>query len=204
MTQPPAELKLALATILGYALGCLCTGYYWVRWRTGRDIRTLGSGSVGARNVGRLLGKSGFLVTLLGDFAKGSFAVWLARELGTVPWGTGLAVPAVVLGHIYPAPLGFRGGRGVATFLGASLLLDYRLVLALGALLAIALILTRSFTVAGLIAVAILPSALPVLKSGRPQAIGIVAAVLLVLLAHRDKILTMVKERAGGRRKNTA
>src|SRR6266446_6101426 len=63
-----------------YLLGCFTTGYYLVRLRTGRDIRELGSGSVGAKNVGRFLGWTGFGVALLGDFSKGAFAVWAAQH----------------------------------------------------------------------------------------------------------------------------
>ena len=64
-----------------YLLGCFATGYYLVRARTGHDLRKSESGSVGARNAGRVLGKTGFVVTLLGDFGKGALAVWIAREL---------------------------------------------------------------------------------------------------------------------------
>src|SRR5713226_2440339 len=73
------EISVILAC---YCLGCFAAGYYWVRWRTGLDIRQQGSGSFGARNVGRLLGPSGFGVTFLLDLAKGAFAVWLARRFG--------------------------------------------------------------------------------------------------------------------------
>ena len=64
-----------------YLLGCLATGYYLVRARTGRDIREFDSGSTGARNVGRMLGKTGFGLTVLGDFGKGMLAVWSAAGM---------------------------------------------------------------------------------------------------------------------------
>jgi acyl phosphate:glycerol-3-phosphate acyltransferase len=75
------ELSMILCS---YLLGCCTAGYYWMRLRTGQDIRRLGSGNVGARNVGRSLGTSGFAVTFFFDFLKGALAVWLARwmELG--------------------------------------------------------------------------------------------------------------------------
>src|ERR1035441_2499722 len=69
--------------LAAYALGCFTTGYYLVRWRTGQDVREVGSGSVGARNVGRLLGRQGFLATMLCDFGKGMLAVWGARRFTT-------------------------------------------------------------------------------------------------------------------------
>src|SRR3954447_18839367 len=73
------DLLLLLAC---YAIGCCTAGFYWVRWRTGLDLRFLGSGNLGARNVGRLAGPSGFTVTLLIDASKGALAVRLAEYLG--------------------------------------------------------------------------------------------------------------------------
>src|SRR5579872_1257598 len=75
---PPAQISAVLSA--GYLLGCLTVGYYLVRWQTGRDIRQAGSGSVGAKNVGRILGVGGYLITFLADFAKGALAVWLATH----------------------------------------------------------------------------------------------------------------------------
>ena len=71
--------ETCVGMLAAYGLGCLTTGYYLVRLRTGQDIRGLGSGSVGARNVGRILGKSGFFITLAGDSGKGALAVWAMR-----------------------------------------------------------------------------------------------------------------------------
>src|ERR1043166_9636458 len=95
-----------------YLAGCFTSGYYLVRMRLGEDIRELGSGSVGARNVGRVLGKTGFLLTLGLDFAKGSFAVWAARHF-TTPVDerlVALAMASVIAGHVWPLQLRFRGG----------------------------------------------------------------------------------------------
>jgi acyl phosphate:glycerol-3-phosphate acyltransferase len=110
-----------------YFLGCLATGYYLVRFRVDRDIREVGSGSTGARNVGRVLGKSGFALTVLGDFGKGVLAVFLAREFSNKnQLICALAMVAVVAGHIWPLQLKFHGGKGVATALGALLMFDSR------------------------------------------------------------------------------
>src|SRR5580658_4658583 len=99
-----ANWPVAMACVVGaYIIGCFTTGYYLVRLRMGKDIREMGSGSAGARNVGRFLGKSGFFLTVLGDFAKGALAVWLARKLSNDDFFTVLAVPAVVAGHLWPA-----------------------------------------------------------------------------------------------------
>ena len=102
-----------------YLLGCFASGYYLVRWRLGRDIRDLGSGSIGARNVGRNLGPAGFALTLLLDLAKGAVAVELPAQLHATAWARALALAAVVAGHVWPVQLGFRGGKGVAPSVGA-------------------------------------------------------------------------------------
>ena len=112
----------ALACLVGaYALGCFGTGYYLVRAQTGRDIREIGSGSIGARNVSRVLGRSGFCVTLLADFAKGAMAVWAARQFSGSEFSPRWHVLTVTVGHVWPVQLGFRGGKGVATSLGGLL-----------------------------------------------------------------------------------
>ena len=121
----------AAGSVLGaYLLGCFAIGYYLVRARTGKDIREIGSGSVGARNVSRVLGKSGFTLAALGDLSKGALAVWFATEFTSHNRTVmALAMVAVVVGHIWPAQLHFRGGKGVATSFGALLMFDYRVAL---------------------------------------------------------------------------
>src|SRR5262245_53037648 len=111
-------------TIASYFLGCVTAGYYWTRWRTGQDIRQIGSGNVGARNVGRILGPSGFTVTLLLDMAKGAFAAGTAWWLNLSAEGIVASMVAVVVGHNWPMQLRFRGGKGVAVSLGALLTYD--------------------------------------------------------------------------------
>ncbi len=113
-----------LALAAAYFLGGIPFGYYLVRFATGRDVRTLGSGNIGATNVLRTTGRAAGVVTLLLDIAKGFAAVWLAAWLthGTVLW-TSLATLAVMAGHAYPLLLHFKGGKAVASFLGAFLYL---------------------------------------------------------------------------------
>src|SRR5258706_2325697 len=142
-----------------YLLGCFTTGYYLVRWRTGQDIRELGSGNAGARNVGRLLGWIGLLVTLLGDSAKGALAVWATWRFTNDDHLAALAMLAVVAGHVWPAQLRFRGGKGVATFLGALLVFDYRLAAAFLLLFVVAIAVLRKWVLAGLVSLSALPPA---------------------------------------------
>ncbi len=153
-----APLGEASAVALGaYALGCCTTGYYLVRWRLGEDIRALGSGSVGARNVGRALGWGGFALTVLGDFGKGALAVWAAHRFTESASLAALAMLAVVAGHIWPVQLRFRGGKGVATSLGALAVYDLQLALAFAALFICTSLLARRTVLPGLFAFACLP-----------------------------------------------
>lgn len=107
-----------IVVVLAYLVGCVNTGYYLVRWRRGRDLRSLGSGTLGARNTGRVLGGRGFALALAGDALKGAMAVAIGAAIG--PELAAAAAVAVVVGHLLPAQLGFRGGKGLATMLGAT------------------------------------------------------------------------------------
>ena len=185
-----------LAVLAGYCLGCLATGYLLVRAVGGGDVRAAGSGRVGATNAGRVLGRRGFLLTLLGDMAKAAAAVALGLWLGGQRGGW-LALPAVVCGHIWPAPLGFRGGRGVAPAMGGLLALDPVLLLAIIGAGLLILFPLRRFMASGLLAVALAP--LLALALGRPApAVGVVTLLAALLwLAHRDHLRTAFIHKTG-------
>jgi acyl-phosphate glycerol 3-phosphate acyltransferase len=116
-----AEIDLVSAVLIAYPIGCLATGYYLVLFVSGRDIRTVGSGGIGARNVGRVLGWWAALVTLLVDAGKGILAVILASLITSDRITPLAAMMAVTAGHIWPIQLGLGGGKGVATSLGGLL-----------------------------------------------------------------------------------
>jgi glycerol-3-phosphate acyltransferase PlsY len=178
-----------------YSLGCLATGYYLVRWRTGLDLRQSGSGSLGARNTGRILGAAGFWAALTGDVAKGVLAVWVARHFTKDLHLVALAMLAVVAGHVWPAQLRFRGGKGIATSLGALMIYNFQVVLAFGVLFALGLAMFRKMVVAGLLAFACLPllsvcwrtDAGARADGARTWALSTLAAIVLV--AHRKNLM---------------
>lgn len=178
-----------LVVLVSYGLGCFSTAYYLVRWRTGQDIRTLGSGTAGARNVGRILGKSGFALTFLGDLLKGALAVGLARWVELPSLGLVAALLAVVAGHLWPVQLGGRGGKGASTALGGVLILNFWLGLTTVALALFFLVLIRSFTRAGMIATALAPLAAWYLGLDSVLVFGVVALILLLLYAHRENVV---------------
>jgi glycerol-3-phosphate acyltransferase PlsY len=172
-----------------YALGCFTTGYYYVRWRTGKDIRREGSGNVGAKNAGRLLGKSGFAVVSLGDGLKGAVAVGLAHYFDFQDLAVALAMLVVVLGHIWPVQLGFAGGKGLATSVGALILFHWQLALGmLGAALFL-YGLSKRVTLSGLGTFAAAPFLALVYRLDAIHIAGVAILSVMVLLAHRSNLM---------------
>src|SRR3954462_10096341 len=114
---------LPYALLLGYLLGTIPSGLFFAWISGGGDVRKIGSGNIGATNVLRTGKKWAAAATLLCDGAKGSAAVLLIRYL--LPGHEALAGGAAVLGHLFPIWLGFKGGKGVATFLGICLALAW-------------------------------------------------------------------------------
>lgn len=151
--------EVGFSAIGAYVLGCFATGYYLVRAVRGTDIRTVASGSIGARNVSRVLGRTGFILTTLGDALKGSLAVWAALHFFTDTRLAIVALLAVVVGHIWPVQLRFHGGKGVATSIGALLVYDWRLVVVYVAVFACGWLLARKTVLPGLFAFVCLPAA---------------------------------------------
>jgi glycerol-3-phosphate acyltransferase PlsY len=191
----------ALMVFLGsYLLGCLATGYYLVHLRLGQDLRDLGSGSTGAKNVARVLGPGASLLTLAGDIGKGALAVWLVRYLTSDDRLAALAMLGVAMGHVWPFQLGFRGGKGMATSLGALLVFDFRLtLLSIGVLLTLCCLLRRT-VLSGLIAFALIPLLAKMLMDR--QAWEVIALSLLagmVLVAHRKNLIDEAAQLPGRR-----
>ncbi len=124
-----------LAVAIAYLLGGIPFGYLLVRWTSGKDVRAEGSGNIGATNVLRTTGRGAGVATLVLDIAKGVLAVWIADKLtdGSDLWMSAAAL-AVMAGHAFPAFLKFKGGKAVASFVGAFL---YLTPLPLGAALVV-------------------------------------------------------------------
>ena len=113
-----------LALVIAYLIGAVPFGYLLVRLTTGKDVRSSGSGNIGATNVLRTTGRAAGVATLLLDIAKGYFAVFLAAKMtDDDPLWMSLAALAVMAGHAFPVFLKFQGGKAVASFIGAFLYL---------------------------------------------------------------------------------
>jgi glycerol-3-phosphate acyltransferase PlsY len=174
---------------LSYALGSLCAGYYLVRWRTGRDVRQTGSASAGARNAGRLLGPGGFVLVLTFDLLKGVTAVVAARALGLDDLTLGIAVVAVVVGHVLPVQLAFRGGKGIAPSIGALLAYDAWVLLVSTVVFGLAYVASgRRLVSSGLVAYALAPVTGLALRRPGVELAVLAALAMVVLAAHRGNI----------------
>jgi acyl phosphate:glycerol-3-phosphate acyltransferase len=179
-----------LAFALAYLVGGVPFGYLLVRWKTGRDVRALGSGNIGATNVLRTTGRAAGVVTLLLDIAKGYFAVWLAGRLtgGSAEWMSAAAL-AVMAGHAFPVFLKFRGGKAVASFVGAFLCLT-PLALAAILLLFVAIVAkTRYISLGSIAGAAALPFAAWLISSAASAAIAAAAVGgAFIIWRHRENI----------------
>ena len=196
---PPAISSTLTSALLavcgGYAVGCLNAAFYLVRWRTGHDIRSMGSGNAGARNAGRMLGHAGFLLVFLSDAAKGAIAVGVARQMGLGPLELAAVVLAVVVGHVWPVQLGFRGGKGIAPSLGALLVYDARILLLLVAVFLIVFAVLRRFTASGLLAFAFCPLTLLAFQIPKASAVGAASLAAIVWITHRDNVREELQQR---------
>lgn len=187
-------MNTAIVIVSAYLIGCFTTGYYLVRLVTGQDVRAVSSGNVGSRNVGRLLGTKGFVITFIGDAGKGLLAVWLARHFGESYFMQLIALTAVTAGHIWPIQLRCRGGKGFATFAGGLLMLDPLILLAGLLLCAVIYPLVRRTTKTGLVALAFSPVVMALTRLRGNQSLFsadvslYVLLVVMILYAHRSNI----------------
>jgi len=176
---------LGLVLLLAYALGCLSPGWWLVRRATGGDVRAVGSGGTGATNAARVLGARQFALVLALDAAKAALAVILASWLAPRSAWHALALPAVVAGHIWPAPLGFRGGRGAGPLLGGCIALNPMFAAAAVVPAALTALFTRRSFAIALGATAGGVGSAWWLLTAREERIAFCVAVALVVLAHR-------------------
>ena len=147
-----------LAILIAYLLGAIPFGFLLVKFTKGSDVRDSGSGNIGATNVLLTAGRMEAVATLLLDIAKGFLAVWLAAKLtGDAPLWTSLAALAVMAGHGFPVFLRFKGGKAVASFIGAFLYLTPIPLLIALLLFVIAVARTRHISAGSILAAGTFP-----------------------------------------------
>lgn len=173
------------ALTFGYLLGSIPFGVILTRFAGLGDVRTIGSGNIGATNVLRTGHKSLAAATLLGDALKGTTAVLIAWR-----WGSNAAVLAALgafLGHLFPVWLGFKGGKGVATFLGCLIGLNLWAALAFAAIWLAVAIASRYSSLSALISSAATPAVLWGLGQ-RHMALAFLLLAALLWWTHRDNL----------------
>jgi glycerol-3-phosphate acyltransferase PlsY len=180
----------AAAFVLGYALGSIPFGLIITRLAGTQDIRGIGSGNIGATNVLRTGRKGLAAATLLCDVLKGTAAVLIARRLGGIDAGIAAAFGAF-LGHLFPVWLGFKGGKGVATFIGVLIGLAWPCALAFCAVWLAVAAATRYSSLSALTATAATPLALWAAGDTK-LAVFILVLAVLIFITHRENIARLL------------
>ena len=178
--------------LLSYALGCSNMALYLSKWKK-VDLRAGGSGNLGASNAVILMGWKAGVLTALHDIGKAALAVLLARLFfSALPNAGAVAGVAAVLGHIFPFPMHFRGGKGFAAYVGMTLALNWRFALVVIAVI-VAVTLITDYIVAGTTAtVVMVPSYLGWIDRN-PLLFGILLiATLVILFKHRENYRRML------------
>lgn len=179
-----------LVLVAAYLIGGIPFGYLLVKLKRGEDVRSMGSGNIGATNVLRTTGRALGFATLLLDIAKGAAAVWLADRFlnGSIQWMS-LAALAVMAGHAYPVFLKFKGGKAVASFVGAFLYLTPLPLAAMLVVFVITVAVTRYISLGSVLAAGFFPIAVFLIE--HPPAIVVLAAAIagiFIVVRHRSNL----------------
>jgi glycerol-3-phosphate acyltransferase PlsY len=179
-----------LLLIAAYLLGGIPFGFLLVKLTTGRDVRASGSGNIGATNVLRTTGWTIAMVTLLLDIAKGYAAVWLmARFTDASPLWMSAAAIAVMAGHAYPIYLRFKGGKAVASFIGAFFYLTPIPLLTVLVLFVIVVAASKYISLGSVMAAGTFPLAVwLILHPPLPVVLAAVVAGAFIVYRHRANL----------------
>jgi glycerol-3-phosphate acyltransferase PlsY len=181
---------LAVSAALGYLLGSIPFGLFFSLISGAGDVRRIGSGNIGATNVLRTGKRWAAAATLLCDGAKGAAAVLLARHFLN-GWET-FAAAGAVLGHMFPVWLKFKGGKGVATFLGVCTALYWPVGLLVGATWLVAAWIWRISSLSALIAIALSPAYFLLLRHDDYALLALILSALIYYM-HRDNISRLMR-----------
>ena len=185
-------LRVLLVSVVAYLSGSIPTGVLLTR-RLGIDIRSTGSGNVGATNVARSAGKKIGLLTLLGDALKGLIPVVMVRMLGLGEGTLACAAVAALLGHIFSPFLQFSGGKGVATGFGVFLgMAPFAVLIALVVFLA-TFAASRIVSLASIVATAVLPLVLVWFAYPKIYIWAGMAMAGLVIVRHKENIIRLLR-----------
>jgi glycerol-3-phosphate acyltransferase PlsY len=188
-----ASMVIALVLLAAIFLGSVPTGVIVARAK-GVDLRKVGSGNIGTTNVGRALGKKWAAFVLVVDASKGALPVLLLGRIFADPWMPVLGGFAAVLGQVFSVFLRGRGGKGVATSLGAGLALAPLPALACAAVFTILVVLFRISSIGSIVGVASFPLFLWLFHLASPARLAFASVVaVLVIVRHKDNLIRLVR-----------
>ena len=177
-----------------YLIGNILTAHIFIKVFGKGNVHNKGSGNPGARNIGRLYGKKGFIITFLGDAFKGSFVIILGRYLQLTEMEILIGLMLAVFGHIKPILFRFKGGKGISTFIGGIITFEPMLaiVIIIGFLLFYPF--TKSFTIAGLASICLIPFSVSYFYQSI-ELLWILAVIIVILiLAHSENLFRKIKQ----------
>ena len=190
-------LEFITVVVTAYLIGSIPTGYIIVKTFTGQDIRTIGSGSTGATNVKRVMGKKWFFITMLLDALKGALPVILAKLFATTFTGIGLlpvvAAVAVILGHSRSIFLKFTGGKSVASGVGTILALNWIVGLLIAVVWAVITYTSKYVSLGSIIAMAVSPFLMWWFKAPVAYTIYCALGAVYIIWLHRSNIQRLLK-----------
>lgn len=190
------SVNVILFIVLAYLIGSIPTGFLIVKAKTGQDIRTIGSGSTGATNVKRVLGKKWFFIVMILDAIKGALPIVLARvchladHLGIVET---LCAVAVIIGHSKPIFLQFKGGKSVASGVGTILALNWIAGIIIALIWGTITYISKYVSLGSIIALGLSPFIMFFLKSPIGYVIYCAIAGVYIIYLHRENIKRLIK-----------
>jgi glycerol-3-phosphate acyltransferase PlsY len=193
-----------LAVVVSYLLGSVSFSILFARWLRKIDIRQHGSGNAGATNTLRVLGKGPAIAVFLLDIAKGIAAVSLGRLLGDAEWVPVAAGLAAIVGHNWPLYFRFKGGKGIATTIGALAMLAFLPALVAGIVAILTIVFTRYVSLGSMVFAVLLPIAIALFHLNAVYVWGAVIVAVLAVLRHRkniEKLFKGTENKIGGSKK---
>ena len=186
---------LLIMAIVAYLIGSIPTGYIIVKLKTGQDIRTIGSGSTGATNVKRVLGKKWFFIVMLLDGIKGMIPVFFAKYFFPDIIGLCAVVAAVmvIIGHSKPLYLDFRGGKSVATGIGTLIALNPIVGVILVGIWSVVTWFSKYVSVGSITALIFAPILMYLFKNPICYIAYAFVAMVYIIFLHRENIKRLIK-----------
>lgn len=189
-------IEIIIAVLTAYLIGSIPTGYIVVKLFTGQDIRTIGSGSTGATNVKRVMGKKWFFTVMLLDAFKGALPVILAKIFATTFVSIGL-IPvlcaiAVILGHSKSIFLNFSGGKSVASGVGTILALNWQVGLIIAVVWGIITYISKYVSLGSIIALSVSPVLMYLYKEPISYILYCILGAIYIIYLHRTNILRLI------------